>query len=247
MQLRHLLFGLILFVTCISPRTASDVTAATGGNNDAVQEPAIEVQRVRVQNDGRILVFGIVSAGNGTFRSQLVRYHADGSEDPTIKQVVVTNGRSSGFIHNLALQPDGKIIVVGDFTNIGGVARRKVARLNIDGTVDTSFDNGTGPNGSVFGLAIQPDGKVLIGGGFLAVNGVACRRIARLNYDGSVDSTFDPGVGGNGTVSSIVIQTNGKVLIGGAFATFGGAARRGVARLNDDGSLDKTFNPTGGR
>jgi hypothetical protein len=82
---------------------------------------------------------------------------------------------------------------------------------------------------------------VLIGGDFTSIDGTPLNRIARLNADGSLDTGFDPGIGANGTVSSIFQQVDGKVLIGGDFTSIDGTTRRNIARLNADGSLDTGF------
>src|SRR5439155_1358076 len=94
----------------------------------------------------------------------------------------------------------------------------------------------------VFAFAVQPDGKVLIGGHFYTVNGAARGKVARLNADGTTDATFMNGVSGaNYGVSSIALQSDGKVLIGGGFTTVNGATRKAIARLNPDGTVDSGF------
>jgi len=149
---------------------------------------------------------------------------------------------------------DGKAILGGDFTFVDGVARNRVARVNANATLDPSFEPGTGADAPVFALALQKDGKVLVGGAFKNLNGVPRNGIARLHRDGSVDPAFDPGIGLQGsshgieaTLKSIVVQTNGQILIGGFFSECGGLARSGIARLNADGSLDPGFNPSYGQ
>src|SRR4051794_13345596 len=106
MRLRLLLFGLILLVSCVYPQATSVARAGAAYEDDEAQGPAFEVRKALVQDDGRIVVFGIISVGKGTWRSALARYNPDGSVDQQIKQVVVSSGRNSGFIHNLALQAD---------------------------------------------------------------------------------------------------------------------------------------------
>ena len=120
-----------------------------------------------------------------------------------------------------------------------------VARLNVDGSLDSSFNPGTDsrdyyPYG-VGSVVVQSDGKVLIGGSFTTVNGTNRSRIARLNVDGGLDSSFNPGIGLNGAVSSVAVQPDGKVLVGGPFTFINGTNRYGSARLNVDGSLDSSF------
>ena len=149
-------------------------------------------------------------------------------------------------MYALAVQPDGKVLIGGNFTTVGGTARSSIARLNADGSLDTTFDPGVGVSSNVRAMALQPDGKVLIGGWFATVAGTNRNHIARLNADGSLDASFDPGAGASGTVYDIVVQADGKVLIGGAFNTVDGVARNRIARLNADGSLDTSFNPGSG-
>src|SRR5262245_54504349 len=88
-------------------------------------------------------------------------------------------------------QPDGKIVIAGAFTQVYGATRKGIARLEYDGTLDASFDAGNGPDipGTV-ALALQPDGKILVGGPFTLFNGYQREHICRLNPDGSVDLSF---------------------------------------------------------
>src|SRR5207249_1691942 len=109
----------------------------------------------------------------------------------------------------------------------------------------TSFDPGTGANNTVYTSALQADGKIIIGGDFTSYNGTARNRIARLNTDGSLDTSFNPGTGSNNNVFTMALQVNGKIVIGGDFTTYNGTSRNTIARLNTDGSLDTTFNPAG--
>src|SRR5688572_12795424 len=141
------------------------------------------------------------------------------------------------------LQPDGKAIIVGSFTSINSVSRGRIARLHPDGSLDLSFLNGLpGANGPVFCVALQTNGQILIGGAFTAVNGVERNRIARLNSDGSLDLSFlNLQSGVDDWVQSIVVQSDGKILIGGYFTLVNGVSRNLIARLNPDGLVDNTF------
>jgi len=149
-------------------------------------------------------------------------------------------------VFTTAIQPDGKIIIGGQFTAYNGTTRNRVARLNADGTLDTAFDPGSGANGIVQTSALQPDGKIIIGGEFTSYNGTPRNRVARLNADGSLDTAFDPGSGANNTVLTSALQSDGKIIIGGAFTSFNGTAHRRITRLNADGSLDTSFDPGSG-
>ena len=149
---------------------------------------------------------------------------------------------ANDFVNVVALLPDDKFMVGGDFTQVNGLFRDRLARLNADGTIDSSFALGQGVNDSVRAIAIQPDGRAILTGFFTSVNGENRNRIARLNYDGSLDGTFNPGGGADNPVQAVVLQPDGKVLIGGDFASYNGYNRSRFARLNSDGSLDQDFN-----
>ena len=157
-------------------------------------------------------------------------------------------------VSTLAVQADGKILVGGDFTTLGGggtgtTTRNRIGRLNADGSLDTSFNPGA--NGSVLALAVQADGKILVGGDFTTLGGggtgtTTRNYIGRLNADGSLDTSFDPGA--NDYVCALAVQADGKILVGGAFTTLGGGGtgtttRNYIGRLNADGSLDTSFDP----
>ena len=153
-------------------------------------------------------------------------------------------------VNTTAVQPDGKVVIGGRFTTVNGIARNYVARLNANGSVDTTFDVGSGPSGEVYAVALQPDGKILIGGTFQTVNTFQFQNIARLNSNGTVDTSFNPGTGftrgANSTVQAIALQADNKILIGGQFTQVNDTSRNRIARLNTNGSLDNTFTPAGG-
>ena len=110
--------------------------------------------------------------------------------------------------------------------------RNRIARLNPDGSVDTNFNPGAGPNAGIRCLALQPDGKILVGGVFTSVDGAPRNRIARLKEDGSLDSGFDPGEGASEVVRWVVPQADGKVVIVGGFSQFAGSPCVRLARLH---------------
>ena len=146
---------------------------------------------------------------------------------------------ADGPVFSTTPQPDGKLVVGGGFTMLGGVARNFLGRLNGDGTVDAAFNPNA--NGQVNGVAVQRDGKIVVGGGFTTLGGAAHNRLARLNADGTVDAAFNPDVGHQ--VLAMALQADGRIIIGGYFTTVNGSARNYIARLNADGTLDAGFNP----
>ena len=216
------------------------------GSLDANLDPnaASRIQAMAVQSDGKILFGGLtfISVGGQT-RNGVVRLNADGTLDAAF------NPNANNYVLALAVQPsDQKIVVAGRFTSIGGATHNYIARLNTDGTVDSSFN--PNPNSNVTTIAIQSDGKIILGGNFsLFTNSdstVTTRNnAARLNTDGTLDTNFDPGP--DSPVSSLVLQSDGKILIGGYFNNFysnGGVIatqRSSLARLNTDGTVDAGF------
>ena len=151
-------------------------------------------------------------------------------------------------VYSLAVQADGKILVGGEFTTLGGQPRHHLARLNADGTLDPTFNPGAGNPQTVdrvYSLAVQADGKILVGGRFRTLGGQSRLNLGRLNADGTLDPTFNPRAeGGNSPfVDSLVVQADGKILVGGRFRTLGGQPRDSLGRLNADGTLDTSFYP----
>jgi len=139
-------------------------------------------------------------------------------------------------------QSDGKLIVGGYYTTYQGVSANRIVRLNTDFSIDDTFVYGTGFNQAVNGLAIQSDGKILLGGAFTSYNGTARNRIIRLETDGSIDGTFNIGTGFNDTIWVITLQPDGKILVGGDFTSYSGAVESKIVRLNTNGTIDTTFN-----
>ena len=195
---------------------------------------------IATQADGRVLIGGSFSTVNGVSRNNIARLNADGTLDSTF-----LNGLAGAnfIVYSIAVQPDGRVLIAGDFTTVNGTSRNRIARLNADGSLDATFLNGlTGADHIVQSIVLQPDGRVLIGGWFTTVNGVSRNRVARLNADGTLDTTFLNGLtGANNIVRSLAVQSDGRVLIGGDFTTVDGTSRNRIARLNADGSLDTTF------
>ncbi len=203
------------------------------------------VQSFAFQSNSQVIVAGYFIATNASptfLRTNLVRLNLDGTLDAAFDP-----GNSAGLdIASVAIDTQRKILIAGGFESIQGAGRRGIARLNYYGDLDTSFNPGSGANGRVNALLLQPDGKILIAGAFRAFNGVPRHQIARLNSDGTLDMSFEPGPGANASISALRLQADGKILIGGGFTAVNDRSIGGIARLNHDGSLDLTFNPGAG-
>ena len=154
------------------------------------------------------------------------------------------NPGANAEVYAVALQPDGKVLLGGNFTSVAGQTRNRIARLNADGTLDAGFNPGA--SGLVFSFGMQPDGRILVGGSFTNLAGQSRTNLARLNPDGTLDAAFSPNPTLNPISSSRVFallpHSDGSILIGGVFWHVGGIPRTGIARLNADGLLDTNFN-----
>jgi len=212
-----------------------------GGFEIAPGQTNGSIDEIAVKTDGKIVIAGNFEAAGSNPRTNIAQLNADSTTDTTFNPVSGTNAR----VFAIAVQADGKIIIGGDFTTFNGTTRNRLVRINTDGTPDATFTIGTGASGTVRKIVLQTDGKILIVGNFTTYNGISRNRIARLNADGTLDTTFTVGTGANLETFAIAVQTDGKIIIGGAFTTYNGASAVRLTRLNTDGSLDTTFNPAG--
>ena len=149
---------------------------------------------------------------------------------------------ANGQVNAVARAADGKLLVGGNFSIIGGMNRNRIARLNADGTVDTTFHPAAFADGAVHSIAALADGRVVLGGNFGEVNAVTRSKVARLRADGTLDTVFNPGAI-NGVVNAVVPVSSGRYLIGGSFSNIAPTARLYFARLLSDGTLDTGFTP----
>jgi uncharacterized delta-60 repeat protein len=197
-----------------------------------------------LQPDGKLIVCGTFTQFNGSTQNRIARLNSNGTIDTSFNI-------GTGFnleARTLALQSDGKILVGGLFKSFNGTTRNHIARLNADGSIDTTFDPGNTFTDDIRKIAIQADGKIIVGGN-LKENfpiGVIRPRIARLNSNGTLDSSFNPGNGFNQQPNAFHIQTDGKIIVSGDFTTYNTDTIKGICRLNTDGGLDTTFNPGSG-
>jgi uncharacterized delta-60 repeat protein len=222
-----------------------------GSNNDLPNA-------ILIQGDGKILVGGQSSRG-GVPKFAIARYEKDGSLDKTFgnKGIVITDFGNSCIINSLAFQSDDKIIAAGNFFN-GSNTDFAIARYKVNGSLDSSF-NGNGESVSDFGnsenassVAIQTNGKILVGGYFTDPAFISHFVLAQYNSNGSIDSSF----GSAGTTTSdfgnsqnflvaISLQANGKILAGG-YTYVNNSPDFAIARFNENGGVDSSFGSNGG-
>ncbi len=214
---------------------------------------------VKLQPDGKIVVAGYSGIG-GNEEFSLIRLNADGSLDGSFGtggKLLVPVGSSDDFGYSVTLQPDGKIVVAGYSSN-GSNWDFSLIRLNVNGSLDTSF-SGDGklliPVGSSldygYSVTLQPDGKIVVAGEIWIAGNSTVFGLIRLNADGSLDSSFGTGgkllmpVGSSNDLAySVTLQPDGKIVVAGYSNDSSYNIDFALIRLNPDGSLDTSFGGT---
>jgi uncharacterized delta-60 repeat protein len=216
---------------------AVDTTFNTGTGFQASISMGPTILTTNIQQDGKIIVGGGFLDYNNIPYNNIVRLTENG---PVDEEFITGTGFNSA-VYATSIQQDGKIIVGGTFTSYDDIPANRIIRLNTNGSIDNTFNTGTGLDSDVFTIATQQDGKIIVGGNFTSYNGSLAVRITRLNTDGSIDNTFVTGTGFNSTVNTITLQSDGKILVGGLFTSFNFIGANRIIRLNTDGSIDNTF------
>jgi len=206
----------------------------TGFDND--------VEDIIVLSNNSILACGYFGLFNGVVTGHLTKLNSNGTLNTGFNLNFIDNELPASGIHSMAVQSDNKIVFVGD--------NGFVSRIGSDGLHDGSFSSPT-IDGSLYTVAIQDDGKILVGGDFTTVNGNTVTSICRLNSDGSFDASFAPVGNGfqyyngggysNSSILDIKTQSDGKILVGGYFNSYNSELRNYICRLNSDGTIDSSF------
>jgi uncharacterized delta-60 repeat protein len=245
MPLSGALIILVVLASLVASTTKLHAQAGTLDTNFAPLITGVffaNINAMVVQTNDQVLFGGSFTNVSGFSRNGIARLNSDGTVDAGFNP---GTGISGGLdsVNVILVQPnDGKVLIGGNFTKFNGTNRASIARLNTDGSLDLSFNPGTGPNNTVVAIGVQPDGSILLGGSFTSVNGLRRGGIARIDGSGTLDTNFVSGAGANNEVDSLALQTDGKIIIGGRFTQFNGASQNFIARLQGaDGSVDATF------
>jgi uncharacterized delta-60 repeat protein len=232
------------------PLTRLNADGTVDNSFRAAINPGSRLFAMDIQPDGKILIQG---SRPGT-REVITRLNPDGSLDETFSFSGVGTTNSEANLYSLRLQPDGKILIGGYFFLPGSTRYTYLARLHPDGSPDATFTADLGTSARVRSILLQPGGKILIGGSFTQVNGVSRNGIARLNANGTLDASFDPGTGldktGSGSseeINTIAVQDDGKLLVGGTFSSYNGTAGNWLVRLEANGAIDPAFRGNPGK
>lgn len=199
-----------------------------------------EVVTMALQEDGKVILGGSFTTFNTISQNRIIRINGDdGTKDMSFN---IGSG-FNGDVKIILIQSNGKILIGGDFTMYNGQNANHLIRLNHDGTIDTTFNIGLGFNAYVKTIALQPDGKIVIGGNFTTYNGQSQNYLVRLNENGTKDSTFNIENSFNDRVTSLILQEDAKIIVGGNFTTFNGDEQRYLVRLHETGTKDVSFTP----
>lgn len=201
----------------------------------------VSVEAMARQNDGKIVVAGMTRWFDGSYNPGIVnlaRFNQDGSIDSTFMTY-----NFNGFpLNEVLIQSDGKIIILGKFSPVlGMVPYTNLARFNSDGTLDNSFNIGSGANDEIKSGLITNSGKILIGGSFTSYNGIPMQRFGSLNPDGSIDASFAFNGHVFSEVKSIKKQSDGKIYLTAQTLSTNNNIAVSILRLNINGSVDNSF------
>jgi hypothetical protein len=181
------------------------------------------VYAIAAMADGSAIVGGRFTTVNGQPRANLARIKADGTLDSGF--LAASTDGVNGAVYALAVDGSGNLLVGGYFTSAQGLPLQNFVRYLANGTIDPKFAEGQSPNGSVYAIAVQPDGKILIGGKFSQVGSTPRQNLARFNADSTLDAPVTAANSGTGTIRSLAVLANGAILAGGTFEIPGQPAR----------------------
>lgn len=231
--------GGLVKIDLTTKNIVSAFDTSTGFNSNAA--PAFGV----IDSGGNLYVVGDFTSYKGSGINRIIKINkTDASIDTSFNP-------GSGFnaiANHIVIDPSGRLIVGGNFTTYGSyTGKNRLVRINPNGALDTSFDVGTGfTTTQVRRIKIDPSGRLLVMGDFTSFNGVSTNRLVRLNENGSRDNSFDIGTGFNNSVKDVCFADSGKLIVVGEFSTYNDITTPAkICRLNDNGSYDATFAPSG--
>jgi uncharacterized delta-60 repeat protein len=214
--------------------------------------PSYWVRALAVQGDGKIVIGGYFTVVESTSRNLIARLNQDGSLDHSFNpgsgctNIIAggVDGNMDPFVFWVAIQPDGKILLTGNFRDYNGESSVGIVRVNPDGTRDKSFNVGSGFDSWGRSIFLQDNGQILVTGWMTSYNNIGFNRIARINADGSADNSFHPFFGDATAIYTIGALSNGQYIAAGHSKNTENFFKREIARLNADGTQDNSFSGT---
>jgi hypothetical protein len=188
---------------------------------------------------GSLYIGGTFTTYSGVSVGRLAKITSGGTLDTTFNTNIGAGLNGAPYV--IRIDSSGRIYVGGAFTTYSGVTNNYIIKLNSDGTKDTSFDNSTGFNGTVYDIQFDSIGKLYVGGDFTLYKSVANNRIIKLNTDGTKDTSFDNTTGLNGGVVTIAVDSIDSIYIGGSFTIYKGVTNQYLMKITSGGTKDNTF------
>ena len=198
------------------------------------------LKNIEILNNGKILICGIFYNVNGNAITGIARLNSDGSLDTSFN----LNLDAGTGIRDFGIQKNGKIIIAGEATTlISPYISLVFRRYNIDNTLDSTFNTGgSNAEGNIYDIEISTDDKIIISGSFSHFNNQTRTCLARLNSDGTLDAAFNSYNFTEYSIFGVKSLNDGKYIICGSFEKYNGQSSNKIARLNNDGTLDNSFN-----
>ncbi|MCC6702442.1 MAG: T9SS type A sorting domain-containing protein [Fluviicola sp.] len=204
------------------------------------------IKKIELLSDDSFYAVGDFNNFSNQAQQCIVKLSADGLLDPYLNIDYDFNpevNNVSAIVNDIVVLPNGNLICVGLFNLYKGVAVKNMISLFPNGDLNVEFLPYTGSNGFVNCIKTDALNRIIVGGEFTMYNNVRTGALFRLNENGTLDTTFQIGIGPNGYIKSIQIQYDGKIVVAGNFSNFNGINRNGIVRLLENGSIDLNYNP----
>ena len=195
------------------------------------------VNALVIQSDGKIIAGGNFTTYSWVSSNYIIRLNSDWLQDTGFNMWSAFNGA----IYSLAIQSGGKILVGGSFTSYNWSSANRIIRLNADWTIDNTFNMWAWFDNIITALAIQSDGKIIVGGDFTSYNWSLVNRIVRLDSGWNIDNTFNIWAWCDFPVNVFAIQGDGKIIVGWDFTSYNWSPVDKIVRLDSGWSIDNTF------
>ena len=218
--------------------------------------PVGSINSIAEQQDGKIIIVGNFTSINSISIPKIARLNLDGSLDMSFNTNIGTGISGNYQLNKVVIQTDNKIILGGQFPTFNGVLKNSIVRLNSDGTIDNTFNTGTGFTvyspvslsfvpGQIRDIKLKTNGQIIVSGSWSRLNNIPINSgLIQFNSSGSLDSSYNIDTTIYGRVITFDIQNDGKTVVFMSKSTQYGLIyheRYSLRRFNTNGSIDNTF------
>lgn len=201
-----------------------------------------EIFSIAIDSNGDYYVGGLFDKYKNQSRNNIVKIKSNGDIDDTFNVGTGFNGE----VRKIKILSDGKILVGGNFSTYNSLTSWILVKLNVDGTIDSTFNQPTTNFGSIYDIITNSSDSIYLGGDFITYSGVAAQYIVKLNSNGTIDNSFSSFSGFNGTVTKILLDSSENLYVGGSFTSYSGVSANRIIKLLPTGEKDISFdNSTG--